>query len=375
MYSCLAVLVYAFYLAVMSYVPLPPPPPNPESVLSDIKRSHSPTPSANSETWLLKSNGNKRKSINSVQSHGSSFIQPYNPSLRSNSPRTRSPSITNQQQIGMYRSNTPSSLHSSASSISLDGRGPREAVLPYSRPLASLPPARGLPNPFTDPVSRQPSLLSEVSFSSSGNSVYGPGYREQPYPLASPYQSTTSLNFGNNVSQGFPPPPYGVRSYPTRPHTPAFNPGSPNPGSPLSAGYLTVPGTPMALRPAVQNSPPREYTASPGVYSVHSMAASLHTPSRNGTPSRSGSYSGLPASPRLSPPPRMASAARGIQEIRRYGSSPDLHTMTFGAPPNSTHTRPGSATPPGSARAGTPDWVTHQPSRPIDTRQVRWDGV
>ncbi|RDB21274.1 hypothetical protein Hypma_011511 [Hypsizygus marmoreus] len=355
-------LVYAFYLAVMSYVPPPPPPWNPESVLSDGKRSHSAAPSTESATWLLKPESVKRASSDSAYTH-STFIQSYHRSLdRSPSASLKSPSLNSERQFGVHRSGSRASFYSSASSSMPSAHGTRitasTSFLPRKYAHPSL--QQLLPNPFLDPLSRHPSPMSEASVSTSQSD--GLIYDARHRPRLLPPSRAMSLTGVGQHNKAFPPPPYMDRGY-----------GAVSP----HRTHLTVPSTPMSLRPSVQRNPlPREFTASPTSVSVRSMAASLHTPSRSGSYSVSpvsgpifrGSP-GLPASPRrvaLSPTPNAH-----FNDISRYGTQV-------------LNERPGIPFRPIAVSQATgrvrqehtdarPEWVAQKTDRTMDFKQWRQD--
>jgi len=353
-------LFYAFYLAVMSYIPMPPPRPNPEAALSDTKSPRSTTPS---RIWFL--NAEKRLSKGSA----SSFIQPLsaNPSLhRSPNPSVKSLSVSS-RQYGIYRPNSPASFYSSASSSISSVRGHRGAPSSLYPPTSVQAPAsQPFPNPLVDPVFRKPSPLSE--------SITGANYNQdssRPHiPIATP--PAIALPYGSG--QVFPPSPYTDKRFLIRSH--AGPPGMP--GSPFSPGHLMVPGTPVSLRPSVQSSsPPREYTASPAMQSVRSMAASLHTSSSfTGSPAMSPRSLGLPASPRVAvvpPLPHAASGGSSVGEIRRYASVPtSLNAMAAHQAFRGVTLTPDFATPSTDINShGVPESVTYRSDGRADFGQWR----
>jgi len=351
-------LLYAFCLAIMSYVPPPQPPPNPEAaLLSHIeKRSmigHSPTSSTSSETWLLKPDG-RRKSLDTFYCQGLFRTSSYGAS-----------SLSSHQVSVNDRSSSPVLSHLSKSSSMSSSR--RHAQSPSN----SYPSAHQqiMPNPFADPISRYTSPMSVFSVNSS-NHNYTRSSEEQP-SFIHPYPRSVSLTYDNHRGPVFPPPPYAEPGRYAVPRTQQVIRSA----SPDSITYSAVSNTPLALRPA---TPSRGQTASPGIYSVRSMSASLHTPSRSASYSTSRAPSplslaspGLPASPR---PAALLSLPKtnGVAQIRRYDSEPDLNLMAHYTGPVSTtlHTKlPSDALPPRSP--GLPDWVATKSNRIVDFRQWR----
>jgi len=290
-------LLYAFYLAVMSYIPLPSPPSNPEDALLESKKSQSPRLSGSSQMSLKQDSKNRRYNspygsfVQSPQTSLSLLHGTFEGSLRS---RTIS-----SHQHEMYRSGTPASTYSSAPS-SITVTMANERSTPFISPVR-LPSSQTLPNPFLDATSSRSSPFSMATSAKVDDRDTGrfqaPGFLPQ-YS----YQSSKPYN---------PPSYVDKESLPATPVT-AFLPN-----------YLIVPGTPLSLRPAVRPAlPPRELTASPSIWSVHSINGSLHL---DGTGSRSPTTSpmplGLPASPRvvkLALPPPAFSASSSIVETRGF---------------------------------------------------------
>jgi hypothetical protein len=311
----------------MSYVPHPPPPPSPEAALSDYARertllNHSPTPSAESQTYLLKSD-ERHQSLDTFYCRGPhtsvASIAPSKGSLHNGS----SYQVPKDHHL---RPSSPALSHMSSSSStwsrSIHSQSPLASPqYPHTQPLTQ----PILPNPFTDPIPRQVSPLSQASIVSSKNDGYTHGY-EQRSGFPKPYILGSTLPHVNHNGPAFPPPPYVQMRQVAYQPLHSYGP----PSTPSTPGHLTVPGTPMSLRPAVQaHVSPRQYTSSPAPPSLHPIVASLYTPSRSASFSTTRTQSplpspafGLPASPRPAALPYTPAASRsqGFAQIRRYGS-------------------------------------------------------
>lgn len=340
----------------MSYIPPPSPPRNPEEALSAYARersllNHSPTPSINSETYLLKSN-EKHRSLDTTSTYSRGTPAP----LASLAPPNRS----------LSRPASPALSHASSfSSIWSRGSYSQSPVGSPQYPHAQLHHQQVLPNPFTDPIPRHTSPLSQASmysFRSDGSHNRSEHHAQFPRNLV----LGSSLPPVHHVGSTFPPPPYVERRpIPQQsPHsfTPPFTPNSP--------GYLVVPGTPISLRPAVQaNIPLRKHTASPGFQSVHSMTASMYSPSRSASFSTSRVPSpalGLPSSPRpVAFPPTPTTP---VAQIRRFGSESNI---MFEAQHQGSRTpsldlpKALVVVPP----SGQPNWVAAKSDRNVDFKQ------
>ncbi|KAG6903198.1 hypothetical protein C0995_002741 [Termitomyces sp. Mi166 len=281
------VLSYGFYLVVMSYIP--PPPPNPEAALLDTKQAYFLGPPVYSKP-SNRSSIEKRHSVGSGYSYGS-FIQPPPPSPSI----YRSPLNTSVGSMshGKGAYSRPSSAASMSSALDLTStvRGPQNSLIPYLSQTSAqgMNTSESLPNPFADPVSR---------FSSPSSVVVS----EMHLPLQLP--PALYFPYEDNEGQGRPLPPAYVRSRHlnalTVPPNATENPLSPSPWANI--------GTPTSLRPSLQPPPPpRKYAASPGIESIHSMVASLHSVRSGGpekgsqmaSPTLSTRFLGLPTTPRL----------------------------------------------------------------------------
>ncbi|TFK42682.1 hypothetical protein BDQ12DRAFT_676621 [Crucibulum laeve] len=391
-------LIYALSLAVMVHIPLPTPAVHPESIITENstvraeKGGHSSNSSVASDSWLLKRD-EKRHSLNSVYSQRS-FIETYvPPPSRNMTPALRSPSITSGQRVrigesyGVYRPDTPQSLYSPTTSSISRASTPAQSVfrqhmehsmMPTHRTLASAPaPGVQLPNPFAEPLSRHGTPASMLSMQSA---------RSEPY-YGQAYRPPQNIFFGHDRSLSSPltsprhylpssvPPPYMGSNYNSRSQSVDRSLVS---FPPMTPGLLTVPGTPMSLRPSVRAGNFENGRApSPG---AQSLSASVHSLGRNDSmisvprsPSSASISSplGLPSTPRsavLAAHPRLPLKSPGMTEasqIRRYGSVPNL------GPPNNrmevTNTTP--------APIGTPNWLGAKVNHPVDFRQWKQDVV
>ncbi|KAF9456528.1 hypothetical protein BDZ94DRAFT_352575 [Collybia nuda] len=353
-------LFYAFLLAIMSYIPPSVPLPNPEDALSASRErsslNRSPTPSINSETYLMSVEKHRSTDSSSFYCCG-----PYT-SLASLVP-------TNRLQPHPPSLDLPyaSSLHSTWSQKSHS----QSPIAPTRPSHESLHPQQVLSNPFTDPVPRHTSPLSQASVSSSRSESSN---RKYTYVGQFPRIIGTNSPFPRvyHINSTLPPPYKEERR---APYWPQYSFSSPL--TPDSPGNLVVPSTPISLRPAVPaNIPFRKCMTSPGYQSVHSMAASMHSPSRSISFSTSRIPSpvlppapGLPSSPRpvmipLTTTPRI----KGVAQIRRFGSDSNI---AFNAQHQSSGTR--DMVVPSALRVKLPDgrlsWVSRKSDRNVDLKQ------
>ncbi|PPQ83338.1 hypothetical protein CVT25_003977 [Psilocybe cyanescens] len=351
------VLLFAFYLAAMSYVPEPKPRPNPEALLA-----------------LNLANAEKREKRVSTSSFGSatsaysqkSYLGPLQPSTMQSSIRSarpphaengritpynyvptapqsparavRSPSIASTQRSAgpynnYYRPGTPGSIRSMAPSTMSNIRASTRQRyyisnrIPAPQPRAAeqlQAPRLANQQSFSEPVSRQGTPMSVMS----NQSQYAPHHQRQPAYLSPP----PGLGYvGNGLNLNFPQPPGYARgpAYPARVTSPLASPIAPVSmvSDQRSMG--------MQMREALMMRTP-----SPGAHSLNSPTSpdSMHSPP-SGNPSVSsvprspspqhGSFSNLPTTPLsavLPAHPGLPSAQgrSEVRDVQRYGTPPGV---------------------------------------------------
>lgn len=257
-------MLYAFCLAFMSHIPVPPKPSNPEYILTNrldaLKVSHTSSPSVNSERRLLSPRSEKRESLVSNYSQAS-YIGPRTPPLsQQSSPSNRFPLGPASDWSPMYdksgysRSRTPFSIRSEPNYTNSAMGSPCSPTslfspVPFGRVHGGSSQAYGLllPNPFAvrDPVPRYESPMSVSSLDRKRFTTFG--------TKSPPIQSQAGAR-------------HQLSLYPL-PDT--------------QGRLLVIPGTQMAIRQAATvSSQIHEHVVSPGMTSPFSMSASIHLPSR-----------------------------------------------------------------------------------------------
>lgn len=357
-------ILYAFCLAIMSHVPRPSPPRNPEESLVDgvKKLGHQPssasvTSSTTSKSFISDSKNDKwnekRRSLGSES--GSEYSEISWIGSRATTPHLRSPSLasrstTHTERYGVYRPSTPQSIRSPtassissslypAKSVSSNNTGYHQPGLHpsgyYSNPSSPFPPKPrllSLPNPFLEPVSRSGTPGSMLSVRSDGF-LYSP--RTHTRNLISP-PIPPSLLAGGGLPKD--PPPYRGQHRGFLPGNIPEGPTSASPAPLLVPDRVLNSSTPFAVRPGIPTMNSREALRSPGAMTVISHSASIRVPPNRcasliSVPRSPSPYNpmGLPASPQallLPNHPQFHPAdLRSVQrfhEIRRYGSSPDF---------------------------------------------------
>lgn len=400
----------------MSYIPQPPPPTNPEESLSDYRHQsgHSSSPSvissASSRTWVPDSKSDtwkdeKRRSL--ISDESSDYSQFSWIGSRATTPHIRSPSLASRgtvgpEQYGVYRPNTPQSIRSpAASSISSfvypsitapnynAGRFTPQPSGSYSDPSTPLSPPKTraplLPNPFMESPSRSGTPASVASFRSDGF-LYTPQYAHARSLTGHPIPS--SLLAGGRLT---PRPAYDNQLKRFLPGNMQDGVASPSPRPELIFERFHNNSTPFALQPGLPTGDTRGSMKSPDAVTVLSQSASIHIPPsrrvslvsvpRSPSPPNVSPHVGLPLSPgalALPAHPRLYPVnLRGpqrFQEVRRFGSSPDLR---MGAPVVGVQRAP-SVDPMTNSRQLVPAQRSANPaSRPLprapdQTKQVRF---
>ncbi|KDR81514.1 hypothetical protein GALMADRAFT_221377 [Galerina marginata CBS 339.88] len=351
-------ILFAFYLAAMSYVPVPKPRAHPEAALA-----------LNLGKDFVSEKREKRASLSSLGSASSVYSQPsFIGSLPPATPRNHTHAIRSSSVASVprtpqnyYRPGTPGSIRSMApSTVSNIRASTRQRYynsnrIPAPQPRAPQPPLPIMANiqAFNEHVSRQGTPMSVMSRQS---------------PTSSPRQQTQRPYFSPPPGLGyvgpglnFPQPPGYVGSTPmpsratsplaSRPITPAISVAS----GPQSMG--------MQMREALMMTTP-----SPALRSDSSLRAppsrksSLSFVPRSPSPQHEA-FSNLPTTPLSAAlpahpvlPPTGYGRRNEALEVRRYGSSPNLRVV---------NDQPAQSTRNGSAYLDVPptNWIDSNSDR------------
>ncbi|KAF8797934.1 hypothetical protein BYT27DRAFT_7124036 [Phlegmacium glaucopus] len=293
-------LIYGFFLAIMSYVPVPTPPPNPEAALAI---------NLGNDSFLEKE---KRRSSISVDSHYSqpSFIEPATPvpSIHYPNDSTRAPFVRSPDRMGYnynYRSGTPGSVRSTITTTSRSStQGSTSSRHDYFYPSRVPTPASSIRSPLLPnarsphpPVSRQGTPQSVVSYQGplATNGRYNQQHPSSLTPSALIPGDRQLLTYDPNVV----PPPLV---------------------QPFSAT--------LSLRSAPQGTRP---TRMEGSVHMSSRSGSVSSVPRSPSPQNLSFNAPIPAAPMaavLPAHPRLPMSPynrnRGVNEVRRYGSVPNV---------------------------------------------------
>lgn len=346
-------LIYAFFLGIMSFVPVPAPRPDPEAVLAL---------NLGKEISLAKEK-EKRQSTISIDSRNfrPSFLQAV-PALAG---ANRGPPIVTSARMGpnYYRTGTPASIHSMVPSIH------------YPTDVSRAPSITSLGRMSFDYNSRPESpgsvsIHSTMTASSSMQSLTNPKYNDNyPSRVTSP---AISIRSALSVNNGRPPnepisrqgTPLSVVSYQV-----PLVPGEQPPRSMTPLGLIPGVRGLNTSQPSLTSSQPLTFVATPSLVQPFSATIPLRGPplevhpplprARGRMSSRSGSVSSVPRS--LSPqslsfsapipatpmaallpvhpglPKGLYHGRRGVHQVRRHGSVPGISVNDAPAYADSHH--------------------------------------